>query len=69
VLVTKHHDGYALWPTGVANPERPGWNASRDIVGELAEATRARCMRLGLYYSGGIDWSFARRRSRACSSS
>jgi alpha-L-fucosidase len=59
VFVTKHHDGYALWPTGVENPERPGWNASRDFVGEIADATRARCMRLGLYYSGGIDWSFA----------
>ena len=59
VFVSKHHDGYALWPTEVANPGRPGWNAPRDFVGEIADATRARCMRLGLYYSGGIDWSFA----------
>ncbi len=59
VFVAKHHDGYALWPTSVENPKRPGWNASRDFVGELAEAARARCLRLGLYYSGGIDWSFA----------
>jgi len=59
VFVSKHHDGYALWPSEVANPGRPGWNASRDFVGEIADATRERCMRLGLYYSGGIDWSFA----------
>ena len=58
VFVSKHHDGYALWPTSVANPERPGWNSSRDFVGELADAVRSRCVRLGLYYSGGIDWSF-----------
>lgn len=58
VFVTKHHDGYALWPTSVANPNRPGWNSRRDFVGELADAVRARCVRLGVYYSGGIDWSF-----------
>ena len=58
VLVSKHHDGYALWPTSIANPERPGWNSTRDVVGELGDAVRARCVRLGLYYSGGIDWSF-----------
>ena len=57
VLVTKHHDGYALWPTGVAHPRRPGWHAERDFVGELTAAVRARCMRMGLYYSGGLDWS------------
>jgi len=57
VLVTKHHDGFALWPTGTAHPTRPGWNMARDIVGELSDAVRRRCMRMGLYYSGGFDWS------------
>lgn len=58
VLVTKHHDGYTLWPSAVANPNRAGWHASRDLVGELTTAVRERCLRMGLYYSGGIDWSF-----------
>jgi alpha-L-fucosidase len=58
VFVSKHHDGYTLWPSSVPNPQRPGWNAPRDFVGEIADAARARCMRLGIYYSGGIDWSF-----------
>jgi alpha-L-fucosidase len=57
VLVTKHHDGFALWPTGVAHPKRPGWHMARDVVGELTAAVRRRCMRMGLYYSGGFDWS------------
>ncbi len=57
VLVTKHHDGFALWPTDVPHPTRPGWNMSRDVVGELSSAVRRRCMRMGLYYSGGFDWS------------
>lgn len=58
VLVAKHHDGYCLWPTGVANPRRAGWNCRRDVVGELGEAVRARGMAFGLYYSGGLDWTF-----------
>lgn len=58
VFVTKHHDGYCLWPTAVSNPHRPGWNAQRDYVGELADAVRRRGMRFGLYYSGGLDWTF-----------
>jgi len=58
VFVTKHHDGYCLWPTEVANPHRPGWHSKRDFVGELASAVRARGMRFGLYYSGGLDWTF-----------
>ena len=57
VFVTKHHDGYCLWPTRVENPWRPGWHSNRDFVGELADAVRARGMRFGLYYSGGLDWT------------
>ena len=58
VFVTKHHDGYCLWPSKVANPRRPGWASPRDCVGELARAVRARGMRFGVYYSGGLDWTF-----------
>jgi alpha-L-fucosidase len=58
VFVTKHHDGFCLWPSRVAHPHREGWNTGRDVVGEMAEAVRARGMRFGVYYSGGIDWSF-----------
>jgi alpha-L-fucosidase len=62
VLVTKHHDGYCLWPSRVANPRRPGWCCPRDLVGELAAAVRARGMRFGVYYSAGLDWTFDGRR-------
>lgn len=59
VFVTKHHDGYALWPTQVPHPDpsRADWHTTRDYVGELDSAVRKRCMRMGLYYSGGLDWS------------
>ena len=58
VLVTKHHDGFCLWPTRVPNPRRPGFQLRRDVVGELARAVRARGLRFGAYYSGGLDWTF-----------
>jgi alpha-L-fucosidase len=58
VLVAKHHDGYCLWPSQVANPHAPGFRCRRDVVGELAEAVRARGLRFGVYYSGGLDWTF-----------
>ncbi|MEZ5572055.1 MAG: alpha-L-fucosidase [Halioglobus sp.] len=58
VLVTKHHDGYTLWPSSVKNPNRDNWGSPRDMVGELATAVRARGMRFGTYYSTGLDWSF-----------
>ena len=58
VLVTKHHDGWCLWPSEVTNPHRVGWQSQRDIVGELAEAVRGEGMRFGVYYSGAYDWSF-----------
>ena len=60
VLVTKHHDGFCLWPSAVNNPHEPNWTSPRDIVGELAKAVRAKGLKFGLYYSGGIDWTFNR---------
>jgi alpha-L-fucosidase len=61
VFVTKHHDGYCLWPTQIDNPHRSGWHSQRDFVGELADAVRAKGMRFGVYYSGGLDWTFYHR--------
>lgn len=61
VLVTKHHDGLCLWPSQIENRHQAGWTTKRDIVGELAAAVRAAGLRFGVYYSGGIDWTFNRR--------
>ena len=58
VLTTKHHEGFLLWPSQQPNPIKPNWQLTRDVVGELTEAVRARDMRMGLYYSGGLDWTF-----------
>lgn len=52
VMVSKHHDGYCLWPSKYA----PAWNSmengpGRDFVGELGEAVRKKGLKFGLYYS------------------
>jgi alpha-L-fucosidase len=58
VLTTKHHDGFLLWPSEHPNPFKNGHQSERDLVGELTDAVRAHGMRMGLYYSGGLDWTF-----------
>lgn len=57
VLTTKHHDGFTLWPTEVPHPRLEHHQARRDLVGEFTDAVRRQGMRMGLYYSGGYDWS------------
>jgi alpha-L-fucosidase len=60
VLTSKHHEGFTLWPSDTANPALPKdrQHASRDLVGELTAAVRAQGLKMGLYYSGGYDWTF-----------
>jgi len=60
VLTSKHHEGFTLWPSSTPNPILPAdrQHAERDVVGELTTAVRKQGMRMGLYYSGGYDWTF-----------
>ncbi len=62
VLTTKHHDGFTLWPSTTVNPNpsipQNERHAERDIVGELTEAVSKEGLKMGLYYSGGYDWTF-----------
>ncbi len=60
VFTTKFHDGYPLWPSQVENPNRRvgQLGAARDYVGELTAAVRRQGMKMGVYYSGGLDWTF-----------
>jgi alpha-L-fucosidase len=55
VLTTKHHDGFALWPSALTD-----WHIGRtpydgDLVGEFADACREFGLRVGLYHSLS-DW-------------
>lgn len=52
VLTSKHHEGFALWPS----QEAWNWNSvdvgpHRDLCGDLTEAVRKRGLRMGFYYS------------------
>lgn len=58
VLVTKHHDGFLLWPSKYPNPKREDYYASRNIVGELTDVVKRSGLRMGFYYSGALDWSW-----------
>lgn len=60
VLTSKHHEGFTLWPSSIANPVLPKdrQHATRDLVGELTAAVRKQGLHMGLYYSGGYDWTF-----------
>jgi len=60
VLTSKHHEGFTLWPSKVVNPNQRNLQAERDIVGELSAAVRKDGLKMGLYYSGGYDWTFNR---------
>ena len=59
VLVTKHMDGFLLWPSKYSNPMKENYIASRDIVGELTKVVRAKGMRMGFYYCSGLDLTFS----------
>ena len=59
VLTTKHHDGVTLWDapeTGTRNTVRRG--PRTDLVAGFADAARDEGLRVGLYYSGGLDWHY-----------
>jgi alpha-L-fucosidase len=52
VLTSKHHDGFALWPSR----ESWNWNAMdvgphRDLAGELSGAVKKAGLHMGFYYS------------------
>jgi alpha-L-fucosidase len=63
VPTTRHHDGFRLWPSQVRNPHRRAdqQGAERDVIGELAAAVRRKGIHMGIYFSGGLDWSFTQK--------
>ena len=55
-LITKHHDGFALWGSKVSNFNVVDGTAyGKDIVRQLAEACREQGLKLFLYHSQ-LDW-------------
>ena len=58
VLVTKHHDGFCLYPSEYTDFNSVKKGPMRDITGELCEAVEKTDMKMGLYYSGFLNWRF-----------
>jgi alpha-L-fucosidase len=51
VLTTKHHDGFALWPSSSTNRNSVKLGPKRDLVGDLMAANEGSGLKAGLYYS------------------
>lgn len=56
VLTSRHHDGYALWPSkyGISTRQYMG---GRDLIKEYVDACRRNGLKVGLYYSPN-DWHY-----------
>lgn len=59
VLTTRHHDGYALWPSAHGEFGTRTHMGGRDLVRPFVEACRKQGLKVGLYYSPP-DWYFNR---------
>jgi alpha-L-fucosidase len=59
VLTTKHHNGFALWPSKYGDFNTKNFMDGRDIVKQFVEACRRNNVKVGLYFSGP-DWHFDR---------
>lgn len=59
VLTSKHHDGFCLFPSQHTDYHSANYGPKRDIVGELSTAVRDAGLKMGLYYSGAIDWTYS----------
>lgn len=59
VMVTRHHDGFALWNSPGSYQNFTSWNTAshRDFVKEYTDCAREAGLRVGLYYSP-MDWRF-----------
>lgn len=59
IPVTKHHDGFCLWDSKYTTFSSAKMGPKRDFIQELHEALSEEDLRLGLYYSGILDWQYA----------
>lgn len=59
VFTTRHHAGFAMWPSAYGNFSTKNYMGSRDLVQEYVDACRKYDMKIGLYYSPP-DWYFDR---------
>jgi alpha-L-fucosidase len=59
VLTTRHHEGFALWPSAFGNFNTKNYLGGRDFLKDYVEACRRNGLKVGFYYSPP-DWHFDR---------
>ncbi len=59
VLTTRHHEGFALWPSEFGDFSTKNYMGGRDLVQPYVDACRKYGLKVGLYYSPP-DWYFDR---------
>ena len=59
VFTTRHHDGFAMWPSKFGDFSTRNYLGGRDFVREYVNACRKHGLKVGLYYSPP-DWHFNR---------
>ncbi|HWY76135.1 MAG TPA: alpha-L-fucosidase [Verrucomicrobiae bacterium] len=59
VLTTRHHEGFALWPSAYGDFSTTNYMGGRDLVKDYVEACRRNGLKVGLYYSPP-NWYFER---------
>jgi alpha-L-fucosidase len=59
VLTTRHHEGFALWPSAYGDFDTKNYMGGRDLLKPYVEACRRYGLKVGFYYSPP-DWYFDR---------
>jgi alpha-L-fucosidase len=59
VFTTRHHEGFAMWPSAFGDFNTKKHMGGRDLVKPFVEACRRNGLKVGLYYSPP-DWYFDR---------
>jgi alpha-L-fucosidase len=59
VMTTRHHEGFAMWPSDYGNFSTKNYMGGKDLVKPFIDACRKYGLKVGLYYSPP-DWYFDR---------
>jgi alpha-L-fucosidase len=59
VLTTRHHEGFALWPSAYGDFDTKNYMGGRDLLKPYVDACRKYGLKVGFYYSPP-DWYFDR---------
>jgi len=59
VLTTRHHDGFAMWPSAFGELNTKNFMGGRDLIKPFVDACRNNGLKVGLYYSPP-DWYYER---------